>query len=736
MNAAYVAPVPRPPHDPLKYRLDRWAGWRSETFAGLTDGVAVQADDGVLTLQALPGSGPQIDAEDGSFAGLTWPDHLAPLPDGGLVLLDRDAGRLRRFDRCECRFKDWPCLGHDEHDPRRPSQPGGIAIACAHLYLCDTGNARVLVFSLVSGTVRSVWSAPPAPEFTPWQPRNVAVARNGDVFVSDPANGGIHVLSSYGAYRRFIGGLGAVSSLAVDTCDRLYARIDGESAVRVLDPVSGHELSRASQTAEIAHAFPCLPIRVLSDGAVDVSTLCACVPTHPLIVDASGEPVLDDNGMPVNVPPLLPAYPPQGTWVSLPLDSGITRCTWHRVVLSGALPPGTQVQVLSWSAESEEPADMLALRPAQEWCLAGSWRNDGDVERQGSTDVLLRSPPGRYLWLKLLFTGDGASTPCLDSVEVEFPRISLRRYLPAIFGAEPVAADFTDRWLAIFDRAFRDLETVIDRQAHLFDPMACPAGPPSRDFLSWLASWIGITLERNLPEARRRRYLRHAASLFPWRGTVRGLRQNLYLFLGLERWLDYRPGRAGCVPCAQTLPASWRPPRLILEHFHLRRWMFLGHQRLSDNARLWGERVVNRSRLGGDSGPATAGSDGGARLGATQLKKTQDPCRDPFHQYAHQLSVFVPAACVRDPAMGRALKRLLELERPAHVQARIVPVEPRFRVGVQAMLGLDAVIGWQPQPVELAGASLGRGTVLGGGIDSRPRLRVGAARVGESTVLP
>lgn len=736
MNAAYVAPAPRPPHDPLKYRLDRWAGWRGETFAGLTDGVAVQADHGVLTLRVLPGSGPQIDAEDGSFGAVAWPDHLAPLPDGGLVLLDRDAGRLRRLDRCQCRFKDWPCLGRDERDPRRPSQPGGITIACSHLYLCDTGNARVLVFSLVSGTVRSVWTAPTTPGLAPWQPRDVAVSGDGDVFVSDPANGGVHVLSAYGVWRRFIGGLGAVSSLAMDACDRLYARIDGESAVRVLDAASGRELSRATQTAEIANDFSCLPVRVLPGGAVDVSALCACAPGHRLVVDASGEPMLDDDGEPLDVPPLSPAYPLQGTWVSLPLDSGMTRCTWHRVVLSGALPPGTHVQVLSWSAESEEPPDMLALRPAQEWNLAGNWRNDGETALQGTTDVLLRSPPGRYLWLKLVFVGDGVSTPCLDNVEVEFPRISLRRYLPAIFGAEPVAADFTDRWLAIFDRTFRDLETVIDRQAHLFDPMACPAGPPRRDFLSWLAGWIGVTLERNLPEARRRRYLRHAARLFPWRGTVRGLRQNLYLFLGLERWLDYSPGRADCVPCAQSLPASWRPPRLILEHFHLRRWMFLDHQRLSDNARLWGERVVNRSRLGAGSGPVTAGTEAGARLGATQLKKTQDPCRDPFHQYAHQLSVFVPAACVRNPAIGRALKRLLELERPAHAQWRIVAVEPRFRVGVQAMLGLDAVIGWQPRPVDLDGTALGRGTVLGGGIDSGPRLRVGAARVGESTVLP
>src|SRR5262249_24488607 len=157
----------------------------------------------------------------------------------------------------------------------------------------------------------------------------------------------------------------------------------------------------------------------------------------------------------------------------------------------------------------------------------------------------------------------------------------------------PISADFTDRWLAILDREFRDIESVIDGQAAFFDPLACPASPRTHDFLSWLAQWVGATLERSWSLSRRRVYLKYATRLFPWRGTVQGLRRSLYLFLGLERFLDYSPARAGCVPCPLDLPSGWRPPWLILEHFKLRRWMFLDHARLSDHAKLWGERVVN-----------------------------------------------------------------------------------------------------------------------------------------------
>lgn len=736
MNAAYLPPVARPPHDPLRFRLDCRAGWRSLPFPGLTADVKPQPDTGALALQPTPGSGPLLNDSYGSFGGLAWPDHMAPLPDGGLVLLDRKRGQLRRFDRCGCRFKDWPCLGRDDRDPRLPKDPGGIAIGCSHLYLCDTGHQRVLVLSLVSGTVRAIWNSPALTGLVPWQPEDVVVTGAREVLVSDPANGGLHVFSAYGAHRRFIGGLGAVSSLAVDGCDRIHVRIAGQAQVVVLDASNGRELHRAERPEEVAECFPPLAVRTLMGGAVDVSALCECPPAHPLIVDEGGEPVLDAAGNPVAVDPLLPTYPAGGTWVSLPLDSEITRCTWHRVVLAGTLPAGSQVRVLSWTGESEEPPDLLAQRPEQEWRMAGTWRNATDVATTSETDFLVTSPPGRFLWLKLQLSGDGTATPSIAGIEVEFPRISLRRYLPAIFGSEPIAADFTDRWLGIFDRTFRDLETIIDRQAHLFDPLACPAAPANRDFLSWLASWIGVTLERNWPQARRRAYLKHAARLFPWRGTVRGLRQNLYLFLGLDRWIDHVPGRADCVPCPQALPAGWRPPGLILEHFRLRRWMLLDHGRLSDHARLWGERVVNRSRLGGSGEHNEPDAQSGAQLGVTQLKKALDPCRDPFHEYAHKLSVFVPAACVRDPSMSRALRRLVDLERPAHVQVQVIAVEARFRVGVQAMLGLDAVVGWQAQPVELDGSLLGRASVLPSSIDDRPRMRVGNARVGEGTVLP
>lgn len=727
--AAFLPPVARPPHDPYRYRLDWRAGWRTEAHTALTQSAGITPDDGAVALTALPGSGVLLNEPDGSFGGLTWPDHAALLPGGELLLLDRARGMLRRLDPCCCRFEDWPCLGRDARDPRTPLDVGGIAVGCGQIYIVDPGHRRVLMLSAHSGALRAAWTSPALPGHVVWQPEDVAVTSRWEVVVTDPANGGVHVFSARGVHRRFFGSLGAVGSIAVDCEDRLYVRVGGQPHVLVLDASSGRILQRPTRPEEVASRFPCLPVAVFPGGAIDVSGLCASPADPPYVVDTAGERTEADS--------FAPAFAKQGTWVSRALDSEISRCGWHRIVLRGILPARTAVDVYSLTAESDEPAELLALGPPEEWRYAGSWT--GSAERaatEGDTDFLVRSPQGRYLRVKLVLRGDGASTPRVCALEVEFPRVSLRRYLPAVFGAEPVSADFTDRWLAIFDREFRDLESVVDRQAAFFDPLACPASPRTRDFLSWLAQWVGVTLERSWPESRRRSYLRHAARLFPWRGTVHGLRSNLYLFLGLERFLDYSPGRAACVPCPLDLPAGWRPPRLILEHFKLRRWMFLDRARLSDNARLWGERIVNRTRLGGPSQHSVPDAPSGGQLGVTQLNKTQDPCRDPFHVYAHKLSVFVPANCVRNPSLARALHRLVALETPGHVEAHVIPVEPRFRVGLQAMLGLDAVIGWRTPPVRLDQTALAHGTVLGSGIDDRPRFRVGDARVGEKTILP
>jgi phage tail-like protein len=487
--------------------------------------------------------------------------------------------------------------------------------------------------------------------------------------------------------------------------------------------------------ADLVESFPHSPIHVDPRGHLHLH--CAA---GPQVFDLRGRPVAPEGRLSGE------RYERLGRYLSTALDSAIDGCQWHRVELRGAIPLGSRVEVRTTTAAIElTPAEIDSL-PASAWSTRITATAMAPRERATPADCawdcLILSPPGRYLWIELAFAGDGRVTPSVSDVLVEYPRISLRRYLPAVFGFDPMGADFADRFTAIFDATLRSIEGRIDRAATLFDPFSAPAeaAPGSIDFLSWLAGWIGVTLSRDWPVSRRRHYLKQAARLYSQRGTPDGLRRQLYLFLGFdraygERCLAERPKArcvplpANCGPCPPRVPAP-QPP-LILEHFKLRRWLYAGQARLGSDSVLWGKRIVDRSELSGDDQPPA----GNAQVGVTRLDSVLDPLRDPFHVAAHKFSVFVPARIRDTPGERRALEQLLAHEAPAHTQVDVRYVEPRFRVGVQAMIGLDSVIARSPCGVKLDEAVLRHGTVLSGERSSGPQLEVGDSRVGTTTRL-
>jgi hypothetical protein len=166
---------------------------------------------------------------------------------------------------------------------------------------------------------------------------------------------------------------------------------------------------------------------------------------------------------------------------------------------------------------------------------------------------------------------------------------------------------------------------------------------------------------------------------------------------------------------------------LLLEHYQIRRWLFVGAGRLGAEAKLWSERITRRAHL-----------DHGAEIGVSRLDTTPDPLHDPFLVYAHKFTAFVPAAVGRDPGQRRALSNLLADESPAHTQFTIEYVEPRFRIGFQSTVGFDAVVGRYPSGVHLGETPIGPASVLGSPpwMAGGPTLQVGtASRIGTTTRL-
>jgi phage tail-like protein len=723
-TAALLPPIPKPPHDPTWWLLSERVGWR----AAKLEHAEIAPGSGQLVLARVPGSGPLLPGVAGTFGGLVPPGNTAIGPDGSIYLLDTGGGILKRFDPCECAFAPVPCSGGIGKGARQFLDPHGIGLCGGNLYVCDTGNGRVSIFALHGFALRG-FLAPPASAglLNPWQPYGIAFDGRGRIFVSDAANACIHRFDASGRWQTLLAGFGAISWIAIDCEDRLYAVAQDEPGVRIVD-TNGKSIGTALRPDELSGRFPVLSFTIDSAGKLELGSLCA-QGGAPLMFNGKGEPA----GPPLPPPPV--AYFKLGTYWSEPLDSHLYRCQWHRIVLRGAIPKATRVQVSTFTAEAHQPFSLISSLPASAWQThQTATRMEG-----GEWDCLVASGGGRYLWLRLTLQGNGSATPAIESARVEFPRISLRRYLPAVFAEDPTGADFTDRFLCVFDTTLRSIERQVDYEAALFDPLSTPARPDPKtgvDFLSWLASWVGITLDRQWPEWKRRQFLKRAPALFRLRGTREGLWRQLLLLLNLDAATCCCPDDQPIATCSPKplncrtqakVACAWQPPPLILEHFQLRRWLFLDRGRLGDQAVLWGSRIVNRSQLGRS-----------AQLNVSQVVSTQDPDRDPFHVYAHRFTVFVPQNCGDTDAKKRSLLNLLNAEKPAHTDFSLEIVGPRFRIGFQSSIGLDSVVGRYPRGITLGQTVLGPASVVGQGpaAQTGPGMEIGRnARIGSTTEL-
>ncbi|MEA2574703.1 MAG: hypothetical protein QOH93_2001, partial [Chloroflexia bacterium] len=164
----------------------------------------------------------------------------------------------------------------------------------------------------------------------------------------------------------------------------------------------------------------------------------------------------------------------------------------------------------------------------------------------------------------------------------------------------------------------------------------------------------------------------------------------------------------------------------ILEHFKLRRWLFLDSARLGDQSALWGKEIVDRLQLGENS-----------QIGSFQLVDSGDPLHDPFYYYAHQFTVFVPLPSGGTDTQKHTLRRIVEMAKPAHALGNLQLYEPRFRVG-HAFVGVDTIVSQYPEGVVESEGKLGFDTVLGPSTDegAPPTMRVGVrARIGSSTLI-
>lgn len=96
-------------------------------------------------------------------------------------------------------------------------------------------------------------------------------------------------------------------------------------------------------------------------------------------------------------------------------------------------------------------------------------------------------------------------------------------YLPALYQEDRFAQALTSG----LDEVLSPLIASLDNLGAYLEPDVAPD-----DFLAWLGGWVGMDLDEDWPEERRRALVRRAVEIFRIRGTAAGLRAHIELVTG------------------------------------------------------------------------------------------------------------------------------------------------------------------------------------------------------------
>jgi phage tail-like protein len=697
-------------------RLDARNGWRGVS----TDGAVIAGDR--LALVPLPGEEAPLVDDAGSFGGFSEATGIAVAADGTVYVLDAVASRIRRYDPCRERFDTLPCIGGAGSEPRRLRDPRGLATTRrGDLVVADTGNRRLQIFTQKGLALRAIvelaWNgARYGREGTAWEPYDAIEGPSGDLYVTDRTNGFVLRLDRALRVREVLPDTPLVrpTHVAADCGGAIFVVEDGTRIVRIARDDDGSlEVEPVAAPADLGAGFR--PIAVAVDPAGNLYLTEAATGRVYVLNAGSGagagplpSRAYEDGGSAIGFTPegdplvggdrvvrlrAHGSYPPSGAFETGAIDSRLPGCAWHRIVIEGEVPELTRIVVYTFTSEVEREPAMLPPTTAWQTAIART-------ASEGAWSCLVMSPRGRYLYLRLTLESDGRSTPAIDAIRIEYPRETSARFLPAIYRADSASGDFTERFLALFDALRDPVRDTLDGFTRWLDADGAPAlegGTP--DYLAWLSSWLGLATTGSFTIAQRRALLREAPRLYGLRGTPEGLREHVRLYTGFSP--------------------------TIVEHFKVRGWAVLGATSLGANTSLYGAGLDEGLRL-----------DEFSEIGRFVLRARDETA---FDHHAHRFTLVVPVRRRWTDSERSTLEAIVELAKPAHTEGTIVLAFARMRVGKQARVGIDSIVGGYPtEGVALSDARLDRSAVLSPSEDESnpPAMRIGTrSRIGTNTII-
>lgn len=230
-----------------------------------------------------------------------------------------------------------------------------------------------------------------------------------------------------------------------------------------------------------------------------------------------------------------------GTFISFSLDGMQEGTVWSRVSCSYELMEDTYINISFFSSDSPVIEDDGKPLNIDAYLADGSVSAGEKIARleryfkntvTNAADAIVMNTTGRYLWLRIDILGTGSHAPVLSRVRLYPNYSSYLRYLPEVYQEDEESKDFLERYLAIFQSFFMEMEEDIEYSANWFDPDITP-----QDFLEWLAGCVGIDDVGIWGREKLRGLIKNAFEIYREKGTRKGISDIITHYTGEEPFI-------------------------------------------------------------------------------------------------------------------------------------------------------------------------------------------------------
>lgn len=209
------------------------------------------------------------------------------------------------------------------------------------------------------------------------------------------------------------------------------------------------------------------------------------------------------------------------SWISQALDSREDGTVWHRCRINCEIPVESHLYI-AWFASDHLPTAETEIEVAKLW----------QQVVVNSTDFLIHSAQGRYLWIKIETVNYTEQRVEIIDLRIDFPRQALTLKLPDIYQQDARSSDFLNRFLSLFQSLMEEMdEQLANRDRYLSVDYA------EREFLYWLCKWLDIRQPQTWQEDRLRIFMREVWSLYRIKGTRQSINRIVEIFTGAKPYI-------------------------------------------------------------------------------------------------------------------------------------------------------------------------------------------------------